>query len=330
MAGEVVGIERIERFYILEKLIELGVDFKPLTAVLVERIREPVEREDKAFRPLSEQIVRRPLLDEFPVQRRQPGEHRSGGALVPIGRRGAARKRVRRALHLREVWRARTAWRLADWRHDASSGCRGRAEPGQSIPAGHGQRVILGIVYERPTHFAQGHGLPGDPLAQSTPRFLVNPMLRLSDGLAVQLEKQIGMTSLQNLRGKVLVTSDAGVGAHINVAQIAHAGSHPRVVAPVRSRMPAQPAPSSAMAAFAGNAFVRVRRPREPAGRDRLKRGMAGGAACARLGRPYSEPFGNSLGSRIEQNGVRLGMKIFLDPGDVLAAFWTGAAVATG
>ena len=188
----------------------------------------------------------------------------------------------------------------------------------------------LRFTGERPAHFSQRHGLPGEPLAQAAPRFFIDPMLRLRDGLAVQLEKQIGMAGLQKLGRQVLMAGDAGIGAHVEVAQIAHAGGHPRVVRPVRARVPAQPASGGAVAALARNAFVGMRGSGDPAGRDGLERRMTRGAARTRLCRPYSEVFGNSLRPRIEQDGMRLGVKILLAPGDVLAALRPGAAMAAG
>ena len=124
------------------------------------------------------------------------------------------------------------------------------------------------------------------------------------------------------------MAGDAGIGAHVEVAQIAHAGGHPRVVIPVGARVSAQPASGGAMAAFAGNAFVRMRGSGEPAGRDGLEGRMTRGAARARLCRRYSEALGDSLRARIEQDGMRLGVKVLLAPGDVLAALWAGAAMA--
>jgi hypothetical protein len=43
MTGEAARIERIERLYILEKLIELGVDLQARAAVLVERVGQAVQ-----------------------------------------------------------------------------------------------------------------------------------------------------------------------------------------------------------------------------------------------------------------------------------------------
>ena len=189
---------------------------------------------------------------------------------------------------------------------------------------------FCGIVRECPAHFSQCDRLPGEPLAQAAPRFLINPMLRLGDGLAVQFEKQIGMARLQELRSKILMAGDTGIGAHVEIAQIAHAGGHPCVVSPVGARVSAKPASGGPVAAFTGNTFVRMRGSGQPAGRDGLEWGMARSAARARLRRRYSEALGDSFRPRIEQDRMRLGVKILLAPGDVLAALRPGAAVAAG
>lgn len=49
--------------------------------------------------------------------------------------------------------------------------------------------------------------------------------------------------------------------------------------------------------------------------------------AGLRLGNP--ERFANSRGACIEQNGGCASVKIFLRPGNILAAFFPGAAMAT-
>ena len=57
---------------------------------------------------------------------------------------------------------------------------------------------------------------------------------------------------------------------------------------------------------------------------------MTNSAARARRRGGDSEAFGDPFRSRIEQDRIRLGVKILLAPGDVLAPFRTGAAVTTG
>ena len=64
MTGEAARIERIERLYILEKLIELGIDFQRAPAILAERVGQPVQGENKPLRALAEQ-----LDSQFPSRR---------------------------------------------------------------------------------------------------------------------------------------------------------------------------------------------------------------------------------------------------------------------
>ena len=74
-------------------------------------------------------------------------------------------------------------------------------------------------------------------------------MFRFGDRLAVEFEEQIGMTRLQELGRKILVAGDAGVCAHIKVAEIAHASGDAGVVGPIRAGVAAQPAAGGAVAA---------------------------------------------------------------------------------
>ena len=94
--------------------------------------------------------------------------------------------------------------------------------------------------------------------------------------------------------------------------------------------MTAQPRAGRAVACFARNAFVDVRSRREPGLGNGLERRMANRAA--RVGGRFAaaDGLGDSRRACISQNNKRLGVKIFLRPGDVLAALFAGAAVATG
>ena len=74
MGREAGRIERVEGLYVLEELIELGVDFQGGAPILAERVHQPVEREDKAFGALAEQRGRSSLRGKFPVQGRQRPE----------------------------------------------------------------------------------------------------------------------------------------------------------------------------------------------------------------------------------------------------------------
>jgi len=68
----------------------------------------------------------------------------------------------------------------------------------------------------------------------------------------------------------------------------------------------------------------------EPSGSDRLQGRVTNGATRARLRLRNPDCFADPGRARVEQNRVSAGMKIFLRPGDVLAALFAGAAVTTG
>ena len=57
---------------------------------------------------------------------------------------------------------------------------------------------------------------------------------------------------------------------------------------------------------------------------------MTDGAARARLRLRDADRFTDASRPRVQQNCVGAGVKIFLRPSDVLAAFFAGAAVTTG
>jgi len=57
---------------------------------------------------------------------------------------------------------------------------------------------------------------------------------------------------------------------------------------------------------------------------------MTDGATPARLWLRNAQRFSDPGRTRIQKNCVGAGMKIFLRPGDELAAFFAGAAVAAG
>ena len=84
MRGECRRVKRIERFYVLEELIELGIDLQRGAPILPKRIREAVERQDKALGALAQQRRRRSLRGKLRVRGGQSGQQRSRGAVTPI------------------------------------------------------------------------------------------------------------------------------------------------------------------------------------------------------------------------------------------------------
>src|SRR2546423_5069407 len=138
------------------------------------------------------------------------------------------------------------------------------------------------------------------------------------------------MTRFQERRLEILMTGRARGRAHINTAQVAHPGPDACVVAPLLSCVSAQPSARRAVAGLAGNAFVRMRFRAKPARRDRLERRMANRAACTCFGRRNSEAFCDPLGTRGQQDRETFRVKIFLAPGEILAALRSSATVAAG
>src|SRR5205814_6639279 len=154
--------------------------------------------------------------------------------------------------------------------------------PGKAIPACPRPLIISRLGPERPAHLAESHRLAGEPFAQSAPRLVVFPMFRLRDRLAIELEEKIGMPGLQKIWCQILMASRAGRRAHVKTAEIAHAGADPGVVSPILAGMASQPSARRAVAAFAGDAFIRMRGRREAMLRHGLKRSMANRATRAR------------------------------------------------
>ncbi len=126
------------------------------------------------------------------------------------------------------------------------------------------------------------------------------------------------------------MTSNARVCAHVEIAEIAHSSGDAGVVGPIRASVAAQPTPGGAVARLTRNAFVGLRGSSEPAGWDRLQWRMTNRAASARLRPCDSQAFCNPFGPRIEQNRIRLCVKILPAPGNILAPLRTGATVTAG
>lgn len=153
-------------------------------------------------------------------------------------------------------------------------------------------------------------------------------MLRFIDGLTVEFENELRMTGFQNVGLDILVTGDASVGTDIKISEIVHAGTDARGVRPIGSSMSAQPRFGRAVTIFARHSFVRSRGRSQSIRGQGLKRRVTNRTARARLRLGEAECFADSRRARVEQNRISAGVKIFLRPSDVLAAFFTGTAVA--
>src|SRR5947209_8459383 len=175
----------------------------------------------------------------------------------------------------------------------------------------------------------QRNGLSDQPTARSNGGVFFFPMLRLVNGLAVELEDELGMARFENVRLDHLMTGDARVRARIKAAQIVHPSADSCRVRPIGSGMTAQPWFGCAVTIFAGNAFLGPHARAQSRGGKGLKWRMTHRAARARLRLGDPERFADSRGARIEQNGRRAGVKIFLRPDEILAALFPGAAMTT-
>src|SRR4051812_38130438 len=127
------------------------------------------------------------------------------------------------------------------------------------------------------------------------------------------------MAGFQKRRFQNLMTGRARRGANVKTAKIAHPRSDASAVSPIFSRMSAEPATGRAMASLTRNAFRRMRVRPEAVRRDGLERGVANRATRTCFRRRNTQSFGDPLRARVQQDGVRFGVKIFLAPGEILA-----------
>ena len=125
-----------------------------------------------------------------------------------------------------------------------------------------------------------------------------------------------------------MVTGRAGRRADIKTAKVAHSGADAGIVGPILPSVTAEPIAGRAVTSFAGNAFVRVRFGSEPAWPDGLKRRMANCAARAVFRGAGTHTFGDPLRPRVQKDGERFRVIILLAPGEILAAFRSGPAMA--
>src|SRR5882724_10673576 len=117
----------------------------------------------------------------------------------------------------------------------------------------------------------------------------------LRHGLAVQFEDQFRMARLLEVAVHILVAGHAGVGTNVEVSQIANAGMHAVLVAPIRARVPAEPALRRAMTTFTGNAFADSRCLTQLAVSHRVEWRMTDGAALVLRRITDSQDFGQAL-----------------------------------
>src|SRR2546425_12513992 len=78
----------------------------------------------------------------------------------------------------------------------------------------------------------------------------------LRHDLPVQFEDQFRMAGLLEVAVHILMARHAGVGANVEVSQIAHAGVDAVLVAPIQTRVRTEPILRRAMTVFAGDTFA--------------------------------------------------------------------------
>ena len=66
--GKRGAIEGVESLHVLEELMQLRFPLEAKTAVAVQRVRQPIEREDQAFRALAQDRNARSLHRELAIR----------------------------------------------------------------------------------------------------------------------------------------------------------------------------------------------------------------------------------------------------------------------
>src|SRR6266545_8121892 len=132
-------------------------------------------------------------------------------------------------------------------------------EPKQSGPTLFQCLAWRLLARQLPTHFSQCHRLPNQPDLRTRLLLRSSPMPGLRHRLAVQFEDQLRMAGLLHVAVHILMTRHAGVGANVEVFQIAHAGADAVFVTPIGARVRAEPILGGAVTAFTGNPFADAR-----------------------------------------------------------------------
>src|SRR5947207_13392223 len=103
------------------------------------------------------------------------------------------------------------------------------------------------------------------------------------------------MSGLLEVAVHVLMAGHAGIGANVEVSQIAHAGVDAVLVAPIRARVRAEPILRRAMTVFTGDPFADSRCLTQIAGSHRLGWRMAHGAPLLPRRLTDSQDVGQAL-----------------------------------
>lgn len=159
----------------------------------------------------------------------------------------------------------------------------------------------------------------------------LTPMSGLGGGLAVEFKDEFGMTGPQQRRGDGLMATGAGVGADVEILEVAHPGVGAVGGRPIGAGVGAQPVLGRSVAAFAGDAFAgfevfsTLRHGHGVEGR------MAGDALRVGGGVLHTECGGYLPGARGgEGGGGALGMGVLERPDEELVLLVAPAAVAAG
>lgn len=169
---------------------------------------------------------------------------------------------------------------ITGWlRKGSVDGASAGHQPDQGMPAVHFALGWRLFTREFPAGFAEGDGLSNKPGLGTDAILFWPPVFGLGDALAVQFENQFRMTGLEKRRRNHLMTGNTGVGADIQVLQVAHAGSGAIGARVVRARVGAQPHLRRTMAAFTGDPFACVKIFTAEVFRNARKRSVTGGTS---------------------------------------------------
>ena len=126
------------------------------------------------------------------------------------------------------------------------------------------------------------------------------------------------------------MTGDAGVGANIEIFQIAHAGLHAVFVAPIRACVTAEPILRRAVTVLTGNAFADFCLRTQLYGRHGVQWRMTNSAPLVLNRICYSQDFGNAFRpGGFERRVWPQVVKITRGPNQVLVPIVSRPAVAT-
>lgn len=204
-------------------------------------------------------------------------------------------------------------------------------QPQEGFSSGEEFWVRFGGGFELPEHFTQRDGLADGPGLGVVPICFFAPVFGFGDGLAVEFEDEFGMAGVEEGQRDGLVAGDAGVGADVEIFEVAHAGEDAIGLCVIGAGVGAEPVFGRAVATFAGDAFGDA----ETFAAERfgnIAQGCVAGNALLIGGGVFDLEGGADLfGARGGECGEgALMMKVARGPSEILILMRAGAAVAAG